>query len=388
MIKATVLGLGLVLCSTLAFAQPKQPKAPAPAPAPAPPPAPTPDAPKTPDEKAGANESLQHGAQDERPWAAGVSQERQQTALKYFHAGNKELNNGLFDNAIKQYRLALKEWEHPAIYYNLALALLKLDQPLEVYDSLQLAIKYGPAPLEADKYEHAKEYILLVSQQIANVEVTCKKPGAKVSVDGKEVFTVPDDGTLQVYKGRVRIGRHTFIAEKPGVNVEAEASFIGPGETFRIELNLYSAEELTRYTRRWNAKWMPYAVLGGAVALGAFGALMHVSANSSYQDFDDAVARCNEDSEGMGCDASQVISMRDSGDTKKTLGYVGYGVAGAAVIAGVTLLYLNRETTYQITADEYKKELRKKANREAGTAVKVTPMISTDVAGAMIFGSF
>jgi hypothetical protein len=131
---------------------------------------------------------------------------------------------------------------------------------------------------------------------------------------------------------------------------------------------------------------MPYAVLGGAVALGAVGALLHVSASSSYDEFDTEVARCNTDSNGMGCDADQVVSIRDSGDTKKTLGYVGYGVAGAAVIAGVTLLYLNRQTSYQITADEYKKELRKK--RESDTAVKVTPMISTDVAGAMIFGSF
>ena len=384
MIKATLLGLGLVLCSTVAFAQPK-PKDTAPAPTPTP--VPKPDAPKPPDEKAGTNESLQHGAQEERPWAVGVSPERQSSALKYFHAGNKELNNGLFENAVKQYRLALKEWEHPAVYYNLALALLKLDQPLEVYDSLQLAIKFGPAPLEADKYEHAQEYILLVSQQIANVEVTCKKPGAKVSLNGNKIFTVADDGTPQTYKGRVRIGRHTFIAEKPGVNVEAEASFIGPGETFRIELNLYSAEELTRTKRRWQAKWMPYAVLGGAVAVGAFGALMQVSAGSSYDEFDQKVARCNEDSNGMGCAQSEVVALRDSGDTKKTLGYIGYGVAGAAVVAGVALLYLNRETTYQITADEYKKELRA-AGKDTRTAIQFTPMLAPDAAGAMIHGSF
>ena len=387
MIKATLLGLGLVLSSTVAFAQPKQPKEKAPAPAPTPTPIPKPDTPKPPDEKAGQNESLQHGATDERPWAAGVSPERQANALKLFHAGNKELNNGLFDNAIKQYRAALKEWEHPAIYYNLALALLKLDQPLEVYDSLQLAIKFGPAPLEADKYEHAQEYILLVSQQIANVEVTCKKPGAKVSLDGKEVFTVDANGKGGFHKQRGRIGRHTFIAEKPGVNVEAEASFIGPGETFRIELNLYSAEELTRTKRRWEKKWMPYAVLGGAVAVGAFGALMQVSAGSSYDEFDQKVARCNMDSNGMGCAQSEVVSLRDSGDTKKTLGYIGYGVAGAAVIAGVTMLYLNRETSYQITADEYKKQLRAQG-KDTRTAIQFTPMLAPDAAGAMIHGSF
>jgi hypothetical protein len=89
----------------------------------------------------------------------------------------------------------------------------------------------------------------------------------------------------------------------------------------------------------------------------------------------------------MGCEQSQVISMRDDGDTKKLMGYIGYGVAGAAVVAGVTLLYLNRETTYQITADEYKKELRAKG-KDIHTSVQLTPMVGPDAAGAMIFGSF
>ena len=386
MIKATLLGLGLVLSSNLALAQPKAPKAPAPKNAPQEPtPVPKAEPTKPNDEKAGTNESLQHGATDERPWAAGVSQERQQNALKLFHAGNKELNNGLFENAIKQYRLALKEWEHPAIYYNLALALLKLDQPLEVYDSLQLAIKFGPAPLEADKFEHAEEYLLLVSQQIASVEVSCKKPLAKVSVDGKEVFTVDENGKGGFYKGRVRIGKHTFVAEKPGVNAEVEAPFIGPGETYRIELNLYSYEELTRYKRRWQATWMPYVVIGGAVAIGAFGGVMQLSAKASYDDFDEEVARCNMTSQNAGCDPDKVISMRDSGDTKRTIGYVGYGVAGAALVTGGLLLYFNRETSYQVTADEYKKQLRE---QKAAQQVKFTPMVSPDVAGAMISGSF
>src|SRR6478735_3576289 len=106
--KAIALGLGALLCSGLASAQ---------APTPTPDnPAPKPGGTKT-DEKAGTDENLQAGT-GERPWAAGVTPEKQKRALAKFREGNIQLNDGLFPAAAKLYKEALKDWEHPAIYYN------------------------------------------------------------------------------------------------------------------------------------------------------------------------------------------------------------------------------------------------------------------------------
>ncbi len=190
----------------------------------------TPAAPTNP-EKANTNEALQGG---DRPWATGVSADRQQVALRLFREGNVNHNDGLFGKATELYREALKSWDHPAIHYNLALSLMNLDHPIEVEQSLTKAVRFGPAPLEKDKFEHAKEYLLLVEKQLANIEVSCDKPDAKVSVDGKEVFTVKA-GEPNIYKARVKIGKHTFVAEKPGYNAQVDAPFIGPGENFRID---------------------------------------------------------------------------------------------------------------------------------------------------------
>lgn len=378
MIKAIAVGLGIALSSGLALAQ-----APKPEPTPAPSPAPQ-KTPKT-DEKAGKDESLNNGGES-RPWAVGVSVENQKFAIKKFQEGNAQLNDGLFPAAVKLYREALTKWDHPAIHYNLALALLNLDQPIEVYDSLQKAIAFGAAPLEKDKFEHAKEYMLLVEKQLATVDVSCSKPGAVISVDGKVVFTVGNDGKPGHYISRVKIGKHTFVAEKPGYNAQVDAPFIGPGETYRLELTLYTADELTRYKRQWKNKYVPYAVVGGGVALGVVGALLQVSANASYKDYDSTVAKCNADSSSQGCEnKGAVADMRKSGDTKQTLGYVGYGIAGAAVVTGAILLYVNRSQAYQITADEYRKELREK---EKAKAVSVTPVIGPSMAGAMLNGTF
>jgi len=349
-------GLIITLVATSAYAQPKQ------------------EMPK-PGEKAGAEETLQKGTGGTRPWANGVSLEEQKAALDPFRQGNKFLNDGLFARASESYRAALKHWEHPAIHYNLALALMNLDQPIEAYESLQKAIAFGEAPLEKDKLEHAKEYMLLLEKQIANVEVSCDKAGAKVSVDGKEVFVAP--GT---YTARVRVGRHTFVADKKGYQTRVNAPFIGPGEKFRIELKLYTAEELTRYNRRWDATWMPYTVLGAGVGLGLVGVALELAATGSYNEYDKKVAECNM--MNMGCATTpELTAPRDRGDLEKTLGYVSYCVAGAAIAAGAVLIILNRPEAYNIRPEDLQEEQDKRR-------VSITPILTPTLAGAALEGRF
>src|SRR5262249_13034279 len=215
-----------------------------------------------PGEQVGKDESLQKGG-DDRPWANGVSPTEQKAALGFFQQGNVQLNDGLFAKAAEQYREALKHWKHPAVHYNLALALMNLDQPVEVFESLSKAIEFGPAPLEKDKFERAKEYLVIFEKQLAQIEVSCDKTGAKVMVDGKEAFVAPGK-----FAAKVRTGKHTFIAQKEGYEARVKAPYIGPGEHFRIELKLFTAEELTRYHRRWENTWFPYAVMGGGAVVG------------------------------------------------------------------------------------------------------------------------
>lgn len=378
-----ICALGIVLCATSVYAQPVPPAPPAPAPAPAP--APTP-APQTPPDKGTSSESLAEGG-DARPWAAGVAPENQKKALELFREGNQAHNDGLFKKAVEIYGAALKHWDHPAIHYNMALSLTNLDKPVEVEAELKAAIKFGAAPLEKGKFEHAKQSLLLIENQLATIEVSCQKEGARVSIDNKEVFVVAP-GKPNIYKARVKIGKHTFVAEKPGYATGLDAPFIGPGETFRIELKLYTAEELTRHKRRWNAKWMPYAVVGGGVVAGTVGILLSRSAQSSYEEFDEKVRRCNDMTGGNGgCDVntSGLTDLRDSGDSKRTMSYVAYGVAGAAVVTGAVLLYLNRSTAYQISSDEYRQE---QLAKERGGKVSITPILAPTMAGAMLQSSF
>jgi tetratricopeptide (TPR) repeat protein len=323
------------------------------------------------DEKVGVNEKLQANAGYKT-----VSKTDEECALREFHLGNDFLNNGLFPGSVARYREALHCWDHPAIHYNLALAQINLDQPIEVFEQLNEAIKYGSDPIGQDKFDHAKEYLKLVAGQLADIEVSCSKPGAKIAVDGKEVFVAPGS-----YKAKVRVGKHTFFGDKEGYNARVIAPFIGPGETFRIELKLYTVEELTRYRRKWDRTWMPYTVIGAGALIGIVGGIFELSARSSYNDFDTAVAKCN--TTAMGCAASTpgLLDMRNSGNTKRTIGYVGYGVAGAAIVTGAVLAYLNRRTAYQIRPEDREEE-------KAEAAVSIAPIVSPELTGALVQGHF
>jgi hypothetical protein len=305
-----------------------------------------------------------------------VTDVNERAASQAFREGNALLNDGLFVKAIERYNVALQRWDHPAIHYNIALALINLNQPIETYEQLNKALQYGAEPLEKDKYDHGKEYLRLVEGQLADVDVSCDKIGAKVSVDGKEVFVAPGK-----YTAKVRVGKHTFYADKQGYNARITAPFLGPGDKFRIELKLYTAEELTRYRRRWNATWLPYTVIGVGAVAGLVGAGLELSANSSFKDFDKQVADCNAMNAMMngGCDVNKpgLKDLRDSGNSKRTAGFVMYGIAGGAVVAGAVLAYLNRSEPYQIRAEDLSQE-----------KVSVTPVVAPGMAGASVQGHF
>lgn len=358
------IGLALVLGTAAASAQPDPAK-----PAPVDPMKPTGKAP-TEDELAKNKTAVV------RPWAEGVSESEQQIALALFNEGNSLLRDALFPKAVEKYREALGHWKHPAIYYNLALALVNLDQPLEMYDALEAAMAYGSAPLDEDKYERAKGYKILVEKQIGYVEYELTVTGATLVLDGKEVFTGP--GT---YKSRVRAGEHTVVARAEGYTpVPLTVKILG-GTTSAITIPMYTDAELTREERRM-PNWVPYSVLGAGVVLGGVGALLHTSAKTSFDEYDQAITDCSQDDDTSGgtggCQQlpSGVADMKSSAESKQTMAITAYAVGGVAIAAGVVLVILNRPKTYRIDPTKGQSDLA------------ITPVLGREQAGFAVTGTF
>lgn len=279
-------------------------------------------------------EGLQ-GSGSDRPWAQGVSEDDQRTALDLFTQGNKLLKESIFVQAAAKYREALKHWDHPAIHYNMALALLNLDQPVEVREHLVAAMKYGAAPLDEEKFTQAQSYQELIEKELARVKIACSEPGARVTLDGQPLFTAPGS-----YENFVRAGPHSISATKEGFIPFEVSRPLPAGELTTLDMKLYTQEELTEYRRRWST-WVPWSVVAGGAVLAGSGALLQQSASSHYKTFDQGISQCG------GCVPSgSVASARSTGNTLQTAALAAYGVGGAAIVTGAVLVYMNRLMPY------------------------------------------
>src|SRR5258706_5176099 len=94
------------------------------------------------------------------PWAVGVSDEEQATALAIYKEGNAEFELARYQQALVKYREALKHWDHPAIHFNMVVCLVNLDDPVQAFEHLELALKYGEPALGHDVYAQALTSLL------------------------------------------------------------------------------------------------------------------------------------------------------------------------------------------------------------------------------------
>jgi len=372
MLRRLIVTCAVISAPALATAQPHPAPVPAPAPTPAPPPQPRPD--PTPKKDLTDSDLATAHQEDDRPWAKGVSAEEQKAALVLFNEGNNLLRDALFPKAVEKYREALAHWDHPAIHYNLALALVNLDQPVEMYEALDKAMAFGAAPLDADKFDRAKGYKILVEKQLALVELSIAVPDAVVVFDGKEVLAGP--GTWQA---RVRSGEHSVVARAPGYSPTQLNQRIGGGEVSRLDLKLFTDAELTRYKRRY-PKWLPWTVAGAGVAMLAVGGALHVAARNGFSDFDQAIRDCAANQPSGGCMAgSSVFDIKSSAETKQTVAFTAYAVGGLALAGGIVLIILNQPSSYRI--DPF-------AETAPTPAISITPVIGHDLAGLAASGRF
>ncbi|MGI5860462.1 MAG: PEGA domain-containing protein [Myxococcales bacterium] len=314
------------------------------------------------DSAPGATQAPAAQAPAERPWARGVSPEDQKKALALFKEGNALLKESVFVQAAARYREALGHWDHPAIHYNLVLALLNLDQPLEVHHHLQKAMEYGPEPLDLEKFEQAKAYKLLVEKQLARVKIRCSVEGAQITMDGRPLFVAPGE-----YEGFVRPGPHSIVATKEGYLTNETSRALPAGETTTLDIELLTAADLTEYRRRWDA-WKPWSVVAAGVVVAAVGGGLHYTGIDKIRQFDQGIQACG------GCvPSADLESTRTTGTRMQGIGIGGYAVGGAALATGAVLVYMNRLQPYQVAPGAEAKP--------AEPAVSIAPLLGGETNG-------
>ena len=313
----------------------------------------------------------QPGEESSRPWAAGVSAEKQAEALRLFREGNEAFEQGRYAQALSAYRNAIGFWNHPGIQFNMAVALIQLDQPLPAYESLMQALRYGDAALEPQLFAQASTYKKLLLGQLAQLKVGCSEPDARVFLDGKELLTGPGEA-----KKVLLPGNHQIVASKPGFLTTPRSFTLVAGKESVETIELISIKQLARTERRWKT-WKPWALIGGGVAVAALGVMLNLDARSGIESYDASVARiCPQ---GCPSDDPRLAQARDvESNARLEHGFgVSFMVTGGLVAAGgVVMLVLNQP------------RLVEERRPSLASRWRLEPSVGAGTAGLLLRGSF
>jgi hypothetical protein len=297
----------------------------------------------------------------DRPWADGVPEEAQKQALLLFEEGNRLFENSEHAVALAKYREALKVWDHPAIRYNAAVALINLDQPLVANESLELALRFGDAPFSPDTYQQALTYRKLLRGQLAHLKVSCAESGAEVALDGARLFVAPGEATRWLSPGE-----HQLVARKAGYLTETRSLSLLPGKPAVETLALQEIGSLpARTVQRWPT-WKPWAVVGAGTLLALAGVPVLLDARSDLIAYDNQITDKCAPGCAKGTVPQSAVDLRDRAHTKNIVAVSLFAVGGAVAASGVAMVILNQPRT--VPADE-----------QAHAAV--TPLVGRGVVG-------
>jgi hypothetical protein len=296
---------------------------------------------------------------DDRPWAKGISDADQKTALALYDAGNKFFEESEYKEALEKYEEALAHWPHPAVYFNAAVCLYHLDQNIKAADYIDKALAYGPAPFDKKTFSQAKDYQGFLAARVTELEVKCTQPDVKITLDGETIM----DHCPATATRRVNVKQdHAIVGEKPGY----ETAKIGP---IRLEAGAKKTIEIIltplprgKVVRRWD-RAVPWYVAsaGGAVALAGFVPLYF--ANMHIDSYNRWVGQlCT-----MGCvPPDELNSLHGRGITDLHVAD-GMFIAGGVIAAtGFTMILLNQPHLEKAPA--------------------VAPSIGPNHAGVVVFG--
>lgn len=298
----------------------------------------------------------------ERPWAKGVSASKQERALEEFRKGNERFANSDYVASVEFYRKGLAFWDHPALHGNLAVALIRLEQPLDAFRHIQLALRWDHAPLDSHVYEQLVTSRQLLESQLAQVVVNCHDAGnASVTLDGVFFTECPIDRHQYTIAGA-----HDLVARKSGHLTMVKRFTATPGKVSSINVSLVPLTEAVTFERRFSP-WKSWTVAGAGAGLTLLGLGLSLKANSTIDNYDSEIDRLCPN----GClqnDIPQTVSaLKSRASVEDSIALGSFVLGGIGLAVGASLLYYNRPRRVEVDAD--------------GRRVSVRPLLSTSSAG-------
>ncbi|HEY5952332.1 MAG TPA: hypothetical protein VIV40_42835 [Kofleriaceae bacterium] len=275
------------------------------------------------------------GWADNEPWKQGVTPEQQQAAQQLLEAGNVQFLERNYSAALAKYEAAIAIWDHPAIRFNMVRVLVDLERFVEAYENLELALKYGAEPLEANVYAEALSYQKLLVKQVATVAVTCTQDSVQVTLDGQPLLACPGNRSRHVLPGH-----HQLVGRKSGYLTRSVEVVATGGKDEQVSLAL---QQIETAPSAWTTKRI-VAIGLGAVAVASLGTGIAVGITAKNKQSE--AHRLCPDPAVPCADAERSNELVRSGHRLATGANVMFGVATAAVLGGAVLWFMGAPASH------------------------------------------
>ncbi len=272
-----------------------------------------------------------------KPWVTGVTAEQKAAAQDHVDKGTALFVDHKYADALAEYDLATRAWDHPAIRFNMVRCQVFLKMTLEAADNLDRALTYGAAPFDEAIYNEALELQASLATQVGDLDVSCAQPGVALTLDGKPLPACP-----ATTHRRVLAGSHQLAGSKAGFQTRTIDVTVAGGAHEHPDVTLVPVTRAEHVEHRFKT-WQPWVVFGGGVGLAGLGGLLHLKATSDNSTYAGTVTRecTNSCAPGTAPDASLLHTAHIENGVA-----IGMIAAGAAAFAaGTTMLALNRGRT-------------------------------------------
>lgn len=245
-------------------------------------------------------------------------------ARRHFQAGSAYFEEGKFDDAVREFRIAYGLSHRPELLYNVAKAYLRKGDAARASEAFTEYLQLRPDAIDRPGIE-----LLLadLERRVGLVRVVNAPPGSDVIVDDRTVGRAPLLAPI-----RVTVGRRSVVAQPPDgtparqveVTVMAGREVIADVPPF-VEKVVVKVVHVPERGQRWFNSKLGWGLTASGVAVAVGGAVLLGVGSSRVRSAPDAA------------DQAGYYARRDEGMAMEESGVSLLVVGGAAIVAGAAV---------------------------------------------------
>lgn len=321
--------------------------------------------------------------------AGPVSDEKRKEAAERFKRGVQLQADGNLDAAVIEFERAYELAPAYQVLFNIAVVYRDKNDRASALRAFERFLSEGGAKIDAKKRKDVETEISKLKDVVATITVKVNVAGAEILLDDYPIGKSPLAQSIMV-----NVGRHKIEASKEGYKSDSQLFALAGRDDRSVELTLKEIKKDAPFvapppttttpppatttapppattkvsTDGGSAKGLGYGLtIAGVLGVG-LGGYFGLSANSAWKDAKDL--KCDNGK----CPTKAAQDKAESAKSDANLSTLGFGLGGAALIAGVVLLLTSGGGTEEKAASQQK--------------IRVAPSVGQREGGVVLGGSF